>query len=149
MKVDLAWLWLWLWAWAMAQPACVAQPPGYPEPHHFTIEHGRPPHYRRAPRAAPARASPLALPARPAARRLTTTLPPPRRRRRRCTADADYDANATATADATATSEVDFADLAVKLDYSMLDGPGQHLLNGIFLGDTLARESFDTQVGVV
>ena len=38
-----------------------------------------------------------------------------------------------------------YADLAVKIDYSRLDGPGQHLLHGIFLGDTISRQTFDTQ----
>lgn len=32
-----------------------------------------------------------------------------------------------------------------KVDYSILDGPGAHLTNGIFLGDTVARETFVTQ----
>lgn len=31
------------------------------------------------------------------------------------------------------------------MDYSILDGPGAHLTNGIFLGDTVARETFITQ----
>lgn len=31
------------------------------------------------------------------------------------------------------------------MDYSILDGPGAHLTNGIFLGDTVARETFVTQ----
>lgn len=31
------------------------------------------------------------------------------------------------------------------MDYSILDGPGAHLTNGIFLGDTIARETFVTQ----
>lgn len=32
-----------------------------------------------------------------------------------------------------------------KVDYSIMDGPGAHLTNGIFLGDTVARETFVTQ----
>ena len=38
-----------------------------------------------------------------------------------------------------------YADLALKSDYSALDGPGQHLLHGIFLGATIARQTFETQ----
>ena len=30
------------------------------------------------------------------------------------------------------------------MDYSNLNGPGEHLLNGIYMGDTIARQSFKT-----
>lgn len=44
---------------------------------------------------------------------------------------------------------IDFRSLSLrstsKVDYSILDGPGAHLTNGIFLGDTVARETFVTQ----
>lgn len=33
----------------------------------------------------------------------------------------------------------------LQVDYSILDGPGAHLTNGIFLGNTVARETFVTQ----
>lgn len=39
----------------------------------------------------------------------------------------------------------DHSVLRTKVDYSILDGPGAHLTNGIFLGDTVARETFVTQ----
>ena len=42
-------------------------------------------------------------------------------------------------------NEWDYVDLAFKIDYSALEGPGQHLLNGVFLGLTIARETFATQ----
>jgi len=38
-----------------------------------------------------------------------------------------------------------FIDLAVKIDYSKWKGPGQHLIFNVNLGDTIARQSFDTQ----
>ncbi len=38
-----------------------------------------------------------------------------------------------------------FVPRAIQVDYSILDGPGAHLTNGIFLGDTVARETFVTQ----
>lgn len=31
------------------------------------------------------------------------------------------------------------------MDYSILEGPGAHLTSGIFLGDTVARETFVAQ----
>ncbi len=39
----------------------------------------------------------------------------------------------------------DHLDLQLKVGFSMLDGPGEHLLNGIGLGDTIARQSFETE----
>jgi hypothetical protein len=42
-------------------------------------------------------------------------------------------------------NEWEYVDLAFKIDYSALEGPGQHVLNGIFLGHTIARETFATQ----
>ena len=36
-------------------------------------------------------------------------------------------------------------DLQMKIDYSKWNGPGQHLVFGVNLGDTIARQSFDTQ----
>lgn len=42
-------------------------------------------------------------------------------------------------------NEWEYVDLAFKIDYSALEGPGQHILNGIFLGHTIARETFATQ----
>ena len=39
-------------------------------------------------------------------------------------------------------NEWDYADLAFKIDASSLGGPGMHLLNGVFLGHTIARETF-------
>eukprot|EP00903_Cladosiphon_okamuranus_P013614 g12679.t1 len=50
-----------------------------------------------------------------------------------------------ATETATRFSGTDYVDLTCKVDYSILDGPGAHLTNGIFLGDTVARETFVTQ----
>lgn len=35
--------------------------------------------------------------------------------------------------------------IIAQVDYSILDGPGAHLTNGIFLGDTIARETFVAQ----
>ena len=37
------------------------------------------------------------------------------------------------------------ADLAIRVDFSSLKGPGQRLLNGIAMGVTSAREVFESQ----
>ncbi|CAM9699013.1 unnamed protein product, partial [Laminaria digitata] len=42
-------------------------------------------------------------------------------------------------------ASTDYVDLTCKVDYSILEGPGAHLTNGIFLGDTVARETFVAQ----
>lgn len=39
----------------------------------------------------------------------------------------------------------DFVDLQMKTDFNALDGPGNHLITGVSLGDTIASESFATQ----
>ena len=39
----------------------------------------------------------------------------------------------------------DYVDLQMKTDFSMLDGPGKHLISGVSLGDTITSESFATQ----
>lgn len=39
----------------------------------------------------------------------------------------------------------DYIDLSVRTNHSVLDGPGQSLSGGIFLGDTIARHTFFTQ----
>ena len=40
----------------------------------------------------------------------------------------------------------DYVDLQLKTDYSLLDGPGVHLIKSVFLGDTIAASSFKTQL---
>jgi hypothetical protein len=42
-------------------------------------------------------------------------------------------------------NEWDYADLVMKIDNSQFEGPGSHLLGGIFLGTTIALQSFKTQ----
>ena len=41
------------------------------------------------------------------------------------------------------------ADLAIRVDFSSLKGPGQRLLNGIAMGVTSAREVFESQGAIV
>ncbi|KAJ1461354.1 hypothetical protein M885DRAFT_457457 [Pelagophyceae sp. CCMP2097] len=47
--------------------------------------------------------------------------------------------------DGAAAGDPSYADLAVRIDFSSLGGPGQELLGGIYLGETIAVESFATQ----
>ncbi|KAH8073924.1 hypothetical protein JL721_2476 [Aureococcus anophagefferens] len=46
---------------------------------------------------------------------------------------------------ASLTTDPTYADLAVRIDFSSLGGPGQRLLGGISMGSTIALESFATQ----
>ena len=39
----------------------------------------------------------------------------------------------------------DFIDLRLKVNFSIDDGPGEHLISGMFMGDTISRQSFETQ----
>ncbi len=39
----------------------------------------------------------------------------------------------------------DHVDLLLKTKYSMFDGPGEHLFHGRLFGNTVTRQSFDTQ----
>jgi hypothetical protein len=59
--------------------------------------------------------------------------------------DHDFDTFVNGTRTLRFDNEWEYVDLAFKIDYPALSGPGQHLLNGIFLGHTIARETFATQ----
>jgi len=39
----------------------------------------------------------------------------------------------------------DYIDLRIKINSNHLDPPGEHLIVGVYLGDTISRQSFETQ----